>query len=164
MSTRTRTRFVAQGSQRGQAQVEFALTIVFIFFVFIAIIELIMLIYAYNAVADAAKEGVRYAITHGRGTTNCSGPNNTSVTPTVPCDTGALKVKAAVRDYALWSLHNVVDTDIDVDYNPNGDNGALCNKPGCAVRVKIHYAYQPFFGLSWPSVTIYAASQGRIMF
>jgi Flp pilus assembly protein TadG len=148
----------------GQAQVEFALTIVFVFFVFVAIIELIMLVYAYNAIADSAKEGVRYAITHGTGTTNCSGPNNTSVTPNVPCDTAANKVKAAVTDYAVWSLHGVAATDITVNYNPNGDNGANCNKPGCAVRVEVHYVYQPFFGLGWPTLTVHAASQGRIMF
>ena len=54
--------------------VEFMLVIVFIFVLFVSLVQVIMLMYAYNTLADAAKEGVRYAIVHGTGNTNCSGP------------------------------------------------------------------------------------------
>ena len=53
--------------QSGQAMVEFALVIVFVFLVFLSILQMILLMYAYNTFADAAKEGVRYAIVHGTG-------------------------------------------------------------------------------------------------
>ena len=57
--------------------VEFALVIVFVFIVFISMLQMILLMYAYNTLADAAKEGIRYAIVHGTGNTNCSGPGTT---------------------------------------------------------------------------------------
>ncbi len=69
--------------QAGQAMVEFALVITFVFLLFVAILQLILLMHAYNTLADAAKEGVRYAIVHGTGAgaANCSGPGtSTSVT------------------------------------------------------------------------------------
>src|SRR5207244_1435055 len=64
--------------ERGQAQVEFALTIVFLMLLFVGFIELVMMIYAYNVLADSAKEGVRYAVVHGSLNANASGP-------TCPC-------------------------------------------------------------------------------
>ena len=53
--------------QSGQAMVEFMLTIVIVFIVFVSMLQMIMLMYAYNTLADAAKEGVRYAVVHGTG-------------------------------------------------------------------------------------------------
>ena len=49
----------------GQAAVEFMFVAIFLMILTISMIELIMLIYAYSVLADAAKEGVRYAIVHG---------------------------------------------------------------------------------------------------
>src|SRR5207244_12830879 len=60
--------------ETGQAQVEFALTIVFLMLLVVGFIELVMMIYAYNVLADAAKEGVRYAVVHGSSNGTPSGP------------------------------------------------------------------------------------------
>jgi hypothetical protein len=148
--------------QGGQALVEFTLTIVFIFLVFVGLLEMIFLLYAYNTIADGAKEGVRYAIVHGTGNTLCSGPGLPSATPPVICaDTTGAKVQTAVKNFAALSMQGTPT--VTVSYNPNGANGGLCNKPGCLVGVKVRKTYQPFFGLGWPRVTIYAASSGRIM-
>src|SRR5579859_6635836 len=54
---------------RGQAAVEFLLTFVLVFVFFLAIIEMILFIHTYNVLADAAKEGLRYAIVHGSSLT-----------------------------------------------------------------------------------------------
>jgi hypothetical protein len=87
--------------ESGQAMVEFALVITFIFLLFAAILQMILLMYTYNTLADAAKEGMRYAVVHGTGsgTTGCSGPGTVaSVTPAVTCpnDPNGTKVVTAV--------------------------------------------------------------------
>jgi len=151
-------------NEKGQAAVEFALTIVLVFFFIIAIIELVMFIYTYNVVAEAAKEGVRYAIVHGSGNTSASGPTCPANCAAI---TGDASAGGVVKTYAQFAFHDTSGTNMTVtaDYNPSGANGATaCNKSPCLVRVTIAYPYRPFFGLSWPTVTVYAAAQGRIVF
>jgi TadE-like protein len=153
---------IVKRKQRGQALVEFALTILFIFLLFVGMLEMIFLLYAYNTLADAAKEGVRYAIVHGTGNTQCSGPGLPSGSPPVICpDPSGTNVQTVVTNFAGLSMQS--GSTVVVDYNPNNANLALCNVPGCMVRVKVSQTYQPFFGLGWPSVTLYAAADGRIM-
>jgi Flp pilus assembly protein TadG len=144
----------------GQAAVEFALVLLFLFILFVSMLELILMMHAYNTLADSAKEGVRYAIVHGTGNSSCSGPG----TATISCSGSPYsQVQAAVTNYAGLSLHSTSTMTINVDYNPNGANGSACNVPGCMVKVTVQYPYQPLFGLGWPTVTIYAAASGRIM-
>lgn len=147
----------------GQAAVEFTLMIVFIMLFFLAMIELIGLIHTYNVLADSAKAGVRYAVVHGTGNSTCSGPGGGGVT----CgDSAANNVKDAALFYARMSFHSITRTNISVDYNPNGANGAsACStrNPACLVRVTAAYQYQPFFGFPWPNVMVRAASEGRIV-
>ena len=50
------------GSDRGQAQVEFALVILLLFVTVLSIVEMILFMSTYNVLADSAKEVVRYAI------------------------------------------------------------------------------------------------------
>jgi Flp pilus assembly protein TadG len=146
----------------GQAQVEFVLTILFVLLLFFGIIELIMLIYTYNVLADSAKEGVRYAIVHGCdfNYANCSGtcafaappPQNTCT------DASGDNVRAWARNFARASLHDIPVTAITVNY-PDGTSDAP-NR----VRVTVSYPYHPFFGLGWPTVTVQAAAEGRIVY
>lgn len=147
----------------GQSLVEFMLVITFLFVVFLGIIQTVLLMYAYTTLGNSAKEGVRYAIVHGTGNTNCSGPGTTGPPPVTCSDTTGANVQAAVVNFAGLSFQNVQTSDVTVDYNPNGANGAACNVPGCLVRVTVHYTYQPLFAFSWPSFTLYAAADGRIM-
>jgi hypothetical protein len=142
--------------------VEFMLVIVFLLVLFVSVLQMIMLMYAYTTLADAAKEGVRYAIVHGTGNTNCSGPG---ITGQVTCpDTSPYNnVKQAVLNFAAVSFQSVSSNDVTVSYNPNSANGSDCNKPGCLVQVTVSHIYRPFFGFSWPNVTLYAAAEGRIM-
>jgi Flp pilus assembly protein TadG len=141
--------------------VEFALTVVFLMLLIVAFVELVMMLHTYNVIADSAKEGVRYAIVHGAGNTGASGP-------TCPGTCAAISGAAGtgvVKTYAQYSLHDTTSMTVTVDYNPGGNNGATaCNKSPCLVRVTVSYPYQPFFGLGWPTVTVKAASQGRIVF
>lgn len=148
-------------SDRGQSSVEFALTIVFMVVVLVSMLELTMFIYTYSVLADAAKEGVRYAIVHGASGTDASGPTSdtASSTPWPTCNTPATgSLLSTVRTYAAASLHSAATMNIYACY-PDGNN-----KPGSAVQVSVNYPYQPLFGLSWPQVNVHANSAGRIMF
>ena len=150
--------------------VEFALVIVLVFIVFVSALQMILLMSAYNTLADAAKEGMRYAIVHGTGNTNCSGPGDPTSNPVKTCpDTSPYSnVQQAVVNFAALSFQNVSTSDVTVDYDPNGANssssfGAQCSAPGCIVKVTVAHRYTPFFGLSWPNITLNAAAGGRIM-
>ena len=150
--------------QAGQAMVEFMLVTVFLLILFVSILQMILLLHAYNTLADAAKEGIRYAVVHGTGNTNCVGPGLPSATPPVTCSGSPyVSVQTVVTNFAGVSFQSVSTGNVTVDYNPNGANGSACNVPGCLVRVTVSYPYQPLFGLSWPSVTLNAAADGRIM-
>src|SRR5437868_6854475 len=97
----------ARKRENGQALVEFALTILFIFLLFIGMLEMIFLMYAYNTLADAAKEGVRYAIVHGTGNTNCSGPGTTGPPPVACSDTTGANVKTVVTNVGGLSMQSL---------------------------------------------------------
>ena len=174
--------------EAGQAMVEYAMVTVFLFTVFIAIIQLILMMYAYSTLANAAKEGLRFAMVHGTGyqTVNkvgCSGPGDSSVTPKVSCpDSTAASVVAQVVDFAGLSLQGITlssvtnnacsapsgtGDSVNVCYDPgkvntNSKFGAPCSAPGCLVRVTIQHNYVPFF-FHWTGITLNAAAEGRIM-
>jgi len=148
------TKGLPRKSQAGQAAVEFALTIVFLFVFLISFLEILSLLYTYSVLADSAKEGVRYGVVHGSLSSGCNGPGDTGVT----CDGGAAGVKAAVTNYLNASMHNSAAMTVTPTY-PDGSS-----KPTSRVRVVVTYPYQPFFGLGWPTVTVNAAAEGRITF
>ncbi len=67
--------------ERGQALVEFALVaIVFFIFVF-GMIDAGRAVWNYNTLAQATREGTRYAIVHGSDSTAPSGPGSETYTP-----------------------------------------------------------------------------------
>jgi Flp pilus assembly protein TadG len=145
--------------EAGQAIVEFALMAVFLILLIVAFIEMVMLLYTYNVLADSAKEGVRFAIVHGA-------TNSSPTGPTCPCSSiDGAPGTGVVKTYAQYSLHSTSNMTVAVSYNPGGANGAsACNKAPCLVRVTVSYPYQPFFGLGWPTVNVNAAAEGRIVF
>src|SRR5437667_5112647 len=142
--------------QAGQAAVEFALVIVFLVLFLVSFIEITALVYTYSVLADSAKEGVRYAVVHGTLSSACSGPG----APGVPCaDGAAANVSGRVTSYATGSLNN---TTTGMTVTPTYPDGT--STPSSRVRVVVSYTYQPLFGLGWPTVTVNAASEGRIAF
>jgi Flp pilus assembly protein TadG len=143
--------------EKGQSTVEFALSVVFVMLLVVGSVELVVMVYTYSVLADAAKEGVRYAIVHGTGvgTSNCSGPGGGGVT----CgDSSANNVKTAVTNYTALSFHDSSAMTVTPTYPDT--SSAAPNR----VRVTVTYIYQPVFGLGWPTVTVYAAAEGRIVF
>ena len=141
--------------QAGQAAVEFALIIIFLMVFLLSFLEIVAMLYTYSALADSAKEGVRYGIVHGTLSSACNGPGGTAG---VTCDATAAGVKTAVTTYAAYSLHGTGSMTVTPTY-PDGTS-----TPSSRVRVVVSYPYQAFFGLGWPTITVNAASEGRITF
>jgi Flp pilus assembly protein TadG len=123
--------------QRGQSLVETALMIVVILTIALWTFELGWLMYTYTVLADAANEGVRYAIVHSTGD---------------PAGTQA-KVKA----FAGASMHDVSALTTSVTFP---DSSAV---PPNRVRVTVTYTYVPFLpkSISAPTMTTYA--EGRMV-
>ncbi|MBV9623177.1 MAG: pilus assembly protein [Acidobacteria bacterium] len=149
-------------SERGQALlVEFVLSAIFIILLIFSIFELFGFIYTYSVIADAAKEGVRYAIVSGVNSSSSSGPTNATAT-SPPCTSSSANVTNVVnrvRAFAVTSLHDTSNMNVYVCYL---DGNNLMNSQ---VEVSVNYPFRPFFALGWmPSVTVYANSIGRIVF
>src|SRR5713101_6221969 len=108
------SRFQHREPESGQAMVEFMLVITVVFILFVSMLQTILLLYAYNTLADAAKEGVRYAVVHGTGigTSLCSGPGTiASVTPAVTCtDSAGSNVVTTVTNFAGVSFQSLSST------------------------------------------------------
>ena len=139
--------------EEGQAQVEFALSIMVVLFTVFFSWELLMAMYTASVMADAAKEGVRYAIVHGSNSTLCSGPN-----PSNPCasDPAGDEVVNRVKTYAQASLHDIGAINVAVTY-PDGTN-----EPPNRVTVAVTYTYVPYINIPFaPTLTTKAA--GRIV-
>jgi hypothetical protein len=148
--------------QSGQAAVEFLLTVILVMLLILAFVELIMMLFAYNVVADAAKEGVRFAIVHGTLSNSCNGPGD-PLNGSLTCDASKAGVITAVTNYANHSGQTVAAGEIAITYtNPTG--GAACSSPGCGIQITISHPYRAFFGLGWPSVRLAAAARGTVTF
>ncbi len=173
-------------SQRGASQIEFAISLLVAMFVIFWTWELGMALYTYNVLSDAAKEGVRYAIVHGasclhsnlNGTTPancyCAGPNGGAVTT---CDGTAANVYAKVREYAVYSLHDISNlSDAPVNGSCTAGTGCILveypdssitppgSQAGAQVKVTIQYPYIPYINLPWVSPTLLAGASGRIVY
>jgi Flp pilus assembly protein TadG len=134
MRTRTHPR---PHRQSGQALIETALMIVVIITVVFSVFELSWLMYTYSVLADAANEGVRYAIVH-------SGAD--------PAGTQA-KVKA----FASTSMHDVSAISVSVT-PPDGTY-----TPPNRVRVSVTYAYIPFLPQFITAPTMHSFAEGRMV-
>src|ERR1700740_3753518 len=106
---------IALRSDRGQAQVEFALVVIFLFILVLSILETLFFMHTYNVLADSAKEGVRYAIVHGANNSLASGPTCPCADidgPPAPAGTvpGYGSGYGVVRTFGQYSLHDVSGT------------------------------------------------------
>jgi len=157
-------------SDRGQAQVEFALVVIFLFLLVLAILEILFFMHTYNVLADSAKEGVRYAIVHGANNTYAAGPTcpcakiDGAAGPSLAAAEDPTNTYGVVKTFAQYSLHDTTAMTVTVTYGP-ADTPPVSplNMTPNRVQVVVTYPYHPFFGLGWPTVTVNAAAEGRIM-
>jgi Flp pilus assembly protein TadG len=113
--------------------------IIVIFTVFFFVFELGELMYTYSVLADAANEGVRYAIVH-------SGAGDADGT-----------TKARVKAFATTSMHDVSAISISVSAPDT------TYTPPNRVRVTVSYVYIPYLPkfITAPTMTTYA--EGRMV-
>ena len=97
----------ARDGERGQTVIEFALALPILLLLLIGIFDVARMVWYTNTLAHAAREGTRYAITHGAGS---GSPNGHP-----PLD------DTAVRDAVTRSATGVPDLTVVVTW-PDGDS------------------------------------------
>ena len=165
---RTKDRLSVLPEPKGQTQIEFILSILTILFVIFWMWEVIMGVYTYNVLSDAAKEGIRYAIVHGSRNSNCSGPGvcgQGTVGQVSSTDSSGTNVANVVKDYAKYSLHDTSGMTVSVSYPdpqtlPGGTQ--VWNEAPSTVTVKLSYKYIPYLALPIQP-TFNVRAQGRIV-
>jgi Flp pilus assembly protein TadG len=135
--------------QAGQALAEFALVAPILFILVLGVFEAGRFILHYEALNNATREGIRYAIIHGAN----------SVAPTGPPDdpTGAA-IRQAVADAAFGLVTSGDLTIPDPVYS--GPNG-VTNKRGSEVTLTVSYTYDAIVPIL-PPITISAEATGVV--
>jgi Flp pilus assembly protein TadG len=128
-------RFFRQES--GSLMVELAVTLMFFFTVIFGSMELCSAAYSYTVLADAANEGLHYAV---RNSADQAGAVNT------------------VKSYATSTLHDTSRINVSVTY-PDGPS-----TPPNRVAVSVSYQYVPYVGWILPNPpTMHAYAEGRMV-
>lgn len=141
------------GNQKGQATLEMLISLMITFSLVFWLFELCMFTYTCSVLNSAAQDGVRYAIVHGTGSQNCSGPD-TGCTNQSPYS----NVQAVVNATASASLHDLAAMRITVTY---ANNTAAEGNP---VVVKVAYTYVPYVNLPGLQDAVTLTSQGEILY
>lgn len=112
----------------GQSAVEFALVLPVLVVVILGIFDFARAVWHYNTLAEAAREGTRFAMVHGADSPRPVGPaaNDPQVRDVVQRFAFALDT-SQLTVLSTW---------------PNGTN-----RPGDPVRVEVRYTYIPLTGL-----------------
>jgi hypothetical protein len=162
------------GHDEGQGQIELIISILTIMFTIFWTWEVVLAVYTYNVLSDAAKEGVRYAIVHGSNNAWCSGPqpsgkcpSQTGLTAPTLCDGSAAKGDAAGSDvittvncYAKLSLHDISGMTVTPAWTTPASSPN--NQAPNEVNVTVKYTYVPFLALPI-TPTLQTAASGRIV-
>lgn len=117
----------------GQSLVEFSLVSIVFFLLVFGTIDVGRAVWNYNTLAQATREGTRYAIVHGADSSDPSGPGSAYYTPP-NIDTNVTQVVEA-NAAGLNTTQLTVEAHWWNGTNSNGD----------PVSVETHYTYQPIF-------------------
>ncbi len=140
--------------RRGQATIEFLFSVLLMILLVFMIFEVVMMVYTYDVLGDAAKEGVRYAIVHGCDVAGFSG----ACAGMSGGDPTGANVEAVVTRYAALSFHDLSSLTVTVAYPDGAANAAD------RVQVTASYPYQPLIHFGWPAIVVHAAAAGRIAY
>jgi Flp pilus assembly protein TadG len=143
---------VNRRGSRGQALVEFSIVGLMVCILLLAALEVSRLVLAYTTVANAAREGARYATAHGSSRTGAGvdGPSGPGANPT--------QVLTVVTDFAGTGSLKSANLQISVAY-PGGSNA-----PGQVVTVTAVYVYDPLTTYFPFSVRLGSTTQGVIVY
>lgn len=106
-------------SRHGQSMVEFALAIPLLLLLILGLVDLARLMWAYETLGHAVREGTRYAIVHGSESAQ-------------PAD------QAAIRQVVVQTVPALDPDGITVLVTWSPDNA-----PGSQVTVEAHYTFHP---------------------
>lgn len=140
--------------ERGTTLIEFALVALLCCLLLLAFVEFGRMILVYTTVANSARTGARYAITHG-GTRNAGATGMDA-----PCGPGnnPPNVVTVVKNFASAGLLDTSRLTINVTYTSGS------NAPGSKVDVKVVYPYDPLSGYFPLRVRLGSISEGVITF
>jgi len=114
----------------------------------IGVVEIGRMLVVYTTIANAAREGTRYAIVHG---------SDSAAT--------VAQVKAVVTNYLNAGPTNGVTPTIGVRYGGTGcGTAATTATPGCNVTVSVTYPFAPLVSYFPLNVTLGSSSQGVIAY
>lgn len=115
-------------SDCGSAVVEFAAAFTMLFAFLFGIMDLSRALYSYHFVADAAREGTRYAMVRGSSCTSY----------TTACPASASDIQTYLKNVPAGI--NPQSVTVTTTWTPN-------NNPGSVVQVQVQYSFQPIFPL-----------------
>lgn len=147
-------RFQSTGRQRaGQSLVEFTLTAFMTTITLLFIVEAGRMVIVYAAIANAAREGVRYAIVHGSSRSSGSGSTNAAGPGSNPT-----QVVSVIDNFAGIAPLTTSRLVVNVTY-PGSSNA-----PGQSVNVTVVYPYDPLITFFPSGLRLGSASQGVILY
>lgn len=121
-------REASSATERGSAVVEFAAAFTMLFLFLFSIMDLSRALYSYHFIADAAREGTRYAMVRGA----------TCTSYTTACPASATDIQNYVKNVPAGI--NPASLTVTTTWTPN-------NNPGSVVQVQVQYSFQPIFPL-----------------
>jgi Flp pilus assembly protein TadG len=121
-------------AEPGQAAIEFALTVLLFFTLVVFIMDGSRIFWNYLTVSEAAREGARYAIVHGKDSKAPVGPDGYAALQQI------VQARAIGLDPAL------------LDVVATWENNS--NQRGSKVTVTVAYATQPVTTLFWSGLTL----------
>jgi Flp pilus assembly protein TadG len=130
-------------NQQGSAVIEFAIAFTLLFTFLFTIVDLSRALYAYHFIADAAREGTRYAMVRGATCTSF----------TTACPASATDISNYLQSVPAGI--NPQSMTVSTTWNPN-------NSPGSIVQVKVQYSFQPILPLV-PKGTLVMASSSQVV-
>jgi Flp pilus assembly protein TadG len=139
-------------NDHGSLTMETALGLSVLFTMVWGVMEFSMMGYTYSVYADAARAGVRYAITHGTDSSTCSGPS------TGCADATGANVISTVTNYVTGFTTLASSVNVSVSYPDNS------SAPPSRVIVTVSYKYKPMFALVGVHPSFSSTSAGRIEF
>lgn len=140
-------------TRSGQTLVEFSLTAFLTVLMFLFVIETARMLLIYAAVANAAREGVRYAIVHGSTRSAGAAQNDASGPSANPA-----QVVTVIDNFAGTGPLTISLLVVNVTY-PGSSNA-----PGQSVNVSVVYPYNPLITYFPATLRLGSASQGIILF
>ena len=135
------TKIVVKKSERGNYIVEFGLSFVLFFVILLGILDVSRGIYAFSFLTGAAKEGSRFAMTHG----SSSGSKASSS-----------DVQGVVQKWLIGMVDPGSAT-VTTTWSPVSEN------PGSLVTVKVQYTYAPITSFLVGNWTLQSTSQTMVI-